>query len=115
MFLKDLSKAFLQNISFSVEKNELLGIIGTVGSGKTTLLLALLHEISDMKGEVNINGSIFYVPQEPWIYSATIRENIIFGKEYNSEKLAKVIEVCALSEVINIEARKQFLFMPSIF
>jgi ATP-binding cassette subfamily C (CFTR/MRP) protein 4 len=90
---------FLQNISFSVDENELLGIIGTVGSGKTTLLLAMLNEISNKKGDISISGRVFYVTQEPWIYSATIKDNIIFGKEYNKEKFAKILEVCSLNEV----------------
>jgi ABC-type multidrug transport system fused ATPase/permease subunit len=86
-------------VSFEAKQNELVGVIGAVGSGKSTLLLALLNEFSNRRGDVDINGSIFYVSQEPWIYSATIKDNILFGKEYDSKKLSKVLDVCVLNEV----------------
>jgi ATP-binding cassette subfamily C (CFTR/MRP) protein 4 len=90
---------FLQNITFNVKPSELLCVIGPVGSGKTTLLLALLNETSNKKGDVNISGSVFYLSQEPWIYSATIKENITFGREYIDSKFKTILEVCALDQV----------------
>ena len=43
-----------------------------------------------------MQGTIAYVPQEAWIQNMTLRENIVFGKEYNSSKYWKTIENCSL-------------------
>ena len=84
---------------FEVNQNELLAIVGHVGSGKSSLLMALLNEMPNIKGNVSMNGSVFYVSQEPWIFSATIRQNILFGKPYDKEKFNEIIKLCALKEV----------------
>jgi ATP-binding cassette subfamily C (CFTR/MRP) protein 4 len=94
---------FLQNISFSVKQNELLGVVGAVGSGKSTLLLALAGELSNVYGDLRVNGRMFYVSQEPWVYSATVRENILFGRLYDETKFREIVKVCALDEVADFE------------
>ncbi len=89
----------LENISFEVKSNELLGLIGPVGSGKTSLLMALLGEMPNVKsGSIEMNGSIFYVSQEPWMFSATVEQNILFGKDYKKDKFDEIINVCSLTE-----------------
>ena len=82
--------------------NELVGIVGSVGSGKTSLLMALMNELHNMKGDVEIKGRVFYVAQEPWIYSATIKENILFGNDYDRTKFNNIIDICALNEVLSV-------------
>ena len=47
--------------------------------------LALLGEIPKTKGTVEINGSIAYVPQQPWMQNATVSSNITFGRPYNHD------------------------------
>ncbi len=61
-----------------------------------------MNELPSTKGDVNINGRIFYVSQEPWIYSATIKENILFGKDFDQDKFTTVIGICALDEVFSV-------------
>ncbi len=97
--LQDESEFTLKNISFEVTPGKLTGVIGTVGSGKSSLLMALLGEMPNIKGDIKVNGKIFYVSQEPWIFSATIRQNILFGKEYDQEKIDTIIDICALRDV----------------
>ena len=46
-----------------------------------------------------MEGRISYASQEAWIFSATLRENILFGKPYDSEKYSTVIDACALDKV----------------
>ncbi|KER18213.1 hypothetical protein T265_16217, partial [Opisthorchis viverrini] len=41
-------------------------------------------------------GSVAYVPQQPWIFNATLRDNILFHKPYNPVRYAKVIQACSL-------------------
>ena len=47
-------------------------------------------------------GTIAYVPQQAWIQNATLRDNILFGNDYDGEKYRKVIESCALGPDLDI-------------
>ena len=90
----------LQDIQFSTASQSLTVITGPVGSGKSTLLSAIAGEISDVSGTITFSGTLVYVPQTPWIFSGTIRENILFGQPYDEPKYNRVIEACALTEDI---------------
>lgn len=61
-------------------------VIGYVGSGKTTLLRSILNETKLLKGDMEIKGRIAYVEQEPFIFPGTVKENILFGKDFEKEK-----------------------------
>lgn len=84
----------LKEINLTLNKGETLGIVGKTGSGKTTLLMQLLHQFPYRGEQLLINGEplidyepqsvaghIAYVPQEHTLFSRTIRENMLFGKE----------------------------------
>ena len=91
----------LQDIEFSTASQSLTVITGPVGSGKSTLLSAIAGEISaGICGTITLQGTLVYVPQTPWIFSGTIRENILFGQPYDEPKYNRVIEACALTEDI---------------
>ena len=55
--------------------------------------------MSITSGNVNIHGTISYVPQEPWVYSGTVRDNVLFGKEFDEKRYEEIIKMCALVEV----------------
>jgi len=88
----------IKNISFTVKEGETLGIIGSIGSGKSTLA-ELLCRISDVNsGTISIGGvniknvnlydlrsAIGYVPQESFLFSDSIYNNIAFGKQKCTE------------------------------
>lgn len=79
----------MKDLDFRIKKGEMVAIIGDIGSGKTSLLYALLGEmkfLSDNKPKIVINGNISLVTQKPWIINDTVRNNIVFGKEYNRKK-----------------------------
>lgn len=59
----------------------------------------MLGELPTDKGLINVTGRIAYVSQQPWVFSGTVRSNILFDKEYEKEKYEKVLEVCALKKV----------------
>lgn len=88
----------MQNVNLEIKKNELLAIVGPVGSGKTSLLMTILGEMRSIKGNLKVEGSIFYVQQEPWIFSASLRQNIIFGKPYIKEKFNEIVKACCLEQ-----------------
>ena len=61
--------------------------------------MALLNEMPHITGGIDIKGSIFYVSQEPWLFPASLQENILFGKPYNEEKFKKIVKSCCLDKV----------------
>ncbi|NXO04289.1 MRP4 protein, partial [Rhinopomastus cyanomelas] len=94
----------LQQLSFTVRRGELLAVIGPVGAGKSSLLSAVLGELPKAKGMINVTGRIAYVSQQPWVFSGTVRSNILFDKEYEREKYEKVLKVCALKKDLELLA-----------
>ena len=52
-----------------------------------------------MDGSVDIEGTVSYASQEPWIFSGTIKENILFGKPFDRPWFNKVVECCCLEKV----------------
>jgi len=86
----------LHNLDFTVGRNELLAIIGGVGSGKSSVLAALAGDMRKTDGEVVMGASRAFCPQYAWIQNATVKENILFGRDYNREWYEKVIDACAL-------------------
>nr|XP_020639200.1 multidrug resistance-associated protein 4 isoform X1 [Pogona vitticeps] len=95
---KALELPTLQNISFTVKPGELLIVIGPVGAGKSSLLSAILGELPASRGIISGQGRIAYVSQQPWVFSGTVRNNILFGKDYHKEKYEKVLRACALKK-----------------
>lgn len=78
------------------EKGKLIGIVGPVGAGKSSLLQAILRELPVESGTINVNGTISYAGQEPWVFAGTVRQNILFGREFEKERYDAVIRACAL-------------------
>uniref|UniRef100_A0A674AJE8 ATP-binding cassette sub-family C member 5 n=1 Tax=Salmo trutta TaxID=8032 RepID=A0A674AJE8_SALTR len=75
---------------------KLTGICGSVGSGKTSLISAILGQMTLLEGKVAVNGDFAYVAQQAWILNATLRDNILFGKEYEEERFQAVLSACCL-------------------
>ena len=90
----------LQDIEFCTPANSLTVITGSVGSGKSTLLSVIAGEVLCTHGEVSCRGTLAYVPQTAWVFSGTIRDNILFGLSYDDSKYTRVIEACALTDDI---------------
>ncbi|KAJ8957037.1 hypothetical protein NQ314_006614 [Rhamnusium bicolor] len=65
----------LNNINLNVPKGSLTGIIGPVGSGKSSLLQAILGELNMVSGDIEINGSLSYASQEPWVFATTFPDS----------------------------------------
>ena len=63
------------------------------------MLMAMLGELQLDSGHVFVDGKIAYVSEEPWIFSDTVRENILFGMEMSPSWYQQVIHACALDKV----------------
>jgi ABC-type transport system involved in cytochrome bd biosynthesis fused ATPase/permease subunit len=61
------------------------------------LSISRAGNIPKVSGSVSMSGRVSYVPQIPWIFSASIRDNILFGKEFKEDLYAKVIAVSELN------------------
>ena len=88
----------LQDINFFAPSKSLTVITGPVGSGKSTLLSAIAGEIWNTIGTIDYQGSVIYLPQTAWVFSGTIKENILFGQPFEESKYERIIDVCALKE-----------------
>ncbi|XP_060779435.1 multidrug resistance-associated protein 5 isoform X2 [Neoarius graeffei] len=86
----------LHCIDLSIQKGKLVGICGSVGSGKTSLISAILGQMTLLEGTVATDGNFAYVAQQAWILNATLRENILFGKDYEEERYQAVLSACSL-------------------
>ena len=104
----------LENINFKLKTNETLGIIGATGSGKTTIINLLMRFYDVDSGEILIEGrniksidanelkEMFGIAfQNDTIFSDTIKENIIFGRNISEEDIQKAIKVSQAKEFID--------------
>lgn len=100
----------LRNVHFSLKKGETLGIVGKTGSGKTTLLSLLQREMDVTKGTIRLDSipidqfkrervkaAFGIVPQEHFLFSATIGENVAFAKPDAS--IQDIIRACQLASI----------------
>lgn len=96
-FSFDNRVAFMKDLNIDFKRGELVAVLGEVGSGKSSLLLGMLGEMYQLnEGLVNVNGSLTYVSQQAWIQNCTIKENILFGKEFDMKLYNKVLEMTSL-------------------
>ncbi len=119
---KNAEKPTLKNINLKIDNGMTLAVIGYTGAGKTTLinLITRLYEASE--GEVLVDGApvrnipvailrshIGYVPQETFLFSDTIAENIRYGVDnhHSEEHLRDAAEIAQISKDV-IEFPKQF-------
>ena len=82
-----------------LQENPLLAVVGPVGVGKSSLLQCLLGELKPLEGGVKVMGKVSYASQDAWVFSATLRENILFGQPYEPAWYDTVIEACGLDKV----------------
>lgn len=85
----------LHNINLKVAKNELIILTGTIGCGKTSFLNAIMGFMPCKAGIVSVDGSLAFCNQ-PWIQNATVKENILFGSEFDKNRYNQVLTVCNL-------------------
>ena len=107
-------EATLKDIHFDLKEGQTLGIVGKTGAGKTTILKLIMREYDNYQGSVAINNhdlqeytldallhSIGYVPQDHFLFSMTVRDNIRFGApKATQEEVEKIAEEASVHEDI---------------
>lgn len=106
----DTNITALKEVSFSVNSGETLAIVGNTGAGKSTILelISRLYDVEDNQLSIDntsikqlnltdLRGSIGYVPQDAFLFSDSIKNNIKFGKENASEE--EVITAAKMASV----------------
>ena len=92
----------LMDVSFRVKKGQLIAVVGSVGSGKSSLLSGLLGEMQLQQGKVRVCGKIAYCDQRPWIMNTTVRDNILFGLEYDEARFDMALHASSLEDDIKV-------------
>lgn len=106
----------LEHIKFAINEGDTLGIVGKTGAGKTTIIKLLMREYDHYQGEIKFGGrtirdysldawlrSIGYVPQDHFLFSMTILDNIRFS---NPQKSPEEVEEAAELAYINTEIKE---------
>ncbi|XP_034944749.1 multidrug resistance-associated protein 4-like [Chelonus insularis] len=107
----------LNEISLKIKGGELYSLVGPVGAGKSSILNLLLQELPVGAGAVRLYQNteknfdlqskrgfftddsgikISYASQDPWLFTGTVKENILFGQTYDSARYQEVTKVCSL-------------------
>jgi ATP-binding cassette, subfamily B, multidrug efflux pump len=100
----------LKDVRFTLNKGETLGVVGRTGSGKTTLMKLLMRQFDLTDGDIYFSNrpikeytiealreSIGYVPQDHFLFSATIADNIAFAKP--NATMTEIIEAAKLASI----------------
>ncbi|MEK3930900.1 ABC transporter ATP-binding protein [Bacillus sp. FSL R7-0642] len=104
----------LIDVHFDLKKGETLGVVGRTGAGKTTLLKCLIREYDHFNGELKVGerdirdvtlygvrSAISYVPQDHFLFSASIGENIAFGKaDATYNEITRAAEIACIHDDI---------------
>ncbi|KAI8813131.1 hypothetical protein BJ742DRAFT_909917 [Cladochytrium replicatum] len=111
----------LSNMDINFPISKLTVVCGATASGKSSLLMAILGEMYSVSGDyfvpneevasfgrndantkdhfgASANGPVAFVSQQAWLLNATVRDNILFGKEYDEERYRKVLFACSLEK-----------------
>jgi ATP-binding cassette subfamily B protein len=112
-FSYDKKMAVLSDISLAIDPGMRIGITGPPGSGKTSLLQMIPRLYDPDGGKVTLDGHelknldpeflrrhIALMPQEPFLFSGTLGENILMGQSADEDKLSDAVRLCDLEDTI---------------
>jgi len=104
----------IENVTFTVQSNEKVGVVGRTGSGKSTLMNLLFRIVELDSGSISIDGvdiaklglkqlrsAISMLPQDPTLFTGTIRENIDPFEQYSDSQLWDALEKAQMKEALS--------------
>ncbi|KAJ2214245.1 ABC transporter C member 13 [Coemansia sp. RSA 487] len=109
----------LKDLSFSVRRNEKIGIVGRTGAGKSSMSQALMRLVEPASGKIVIDGvdissiglfdlrsRISIIPQDPALFVGTIRENLDPLHQHSDEAIWKAIQLAQIADLLEIPTEK---------
>ena len=103
-----------KDVNLSINKGEKVAIVGASGSGKSTIMKLIGRFYLNYRGRISINNedlktlsdvtlysSVGYIPQEPFIFADTVRNNICLGRNCSDEEVWSAIEKVGLTELVS--------------
>jgi ATP-binding cassette subfamily C protein LapB len=111
----ELSEKVIDSMNFKIPKGQKVAIVGKMGSGKSTIAKLLSHSISPTNGSVLLDGvdirqldsadlqrNVGIMPQEPWLFSGTVRENLQVGfTEYSDDQILSIAKIGGVDEFVS--------------
>ncbi|KAJ3297065.1 hypothetical protein HDU79_004908, partial [Rhizoclosmatium sp. JEL0117] len=92
----DLDHPHITDLTLKIKRGEILAVVGDLSSGKS-LIAAIMGQIKRSAGTMHTYGTCGYVPQEPWLIDANIRDNILFGLDFDDQRYTDTIRVVGLT------------------
>ncbi|KAG1661201.1 Multidrug resistance-associated protein 1 [Nymphon striatum] len=103
------SPDILQNLNFEIRNGEKIGIVGRTGAGKSSLIAAIFRMVKFQEGKImidnvninniglhNLRSKITFIPQKPFLFSGTIRENLDPSGKYSKQDLIGILSKISL-------------------
>lgn len=115
-YREDLSPV-LNDLTFEIQSNEKVGIVGRTGAGKSTLTLAMFRILEPSQGTIEIDGidiktlglddlrsNLTIIPQDPFLYSDTLRMNLDPFSKYTDDEIWRALDLASLRDFVQSEA-----------
>ena len=113
-FEYDKDKPILNDININIKRNDKIAFVGESGSGKSTLVDIIMGLHKPTGGDIIVDNiklnnknikdwrsKIGYIPQSVYLFDGTVADNIVFGREYNEEKIIKVLKQANIYDYIS--------------
>lgn len=110
---KDSKYNSVENVSFTINPGEKVGIIGQTGAGKSTLAKLILKTINPLEGSiyldnhdistlhpVEVRENIGIMPQDPFLFNGSLKENIGLSKPISKAKMMEILKITGLEDLI---------------
>lgn len=104
-FGHDIEKPIIKDLNLIIHKGNKIGFIGESGSGKSTLVDLIIGLYTPSNGDIYIDqqtltdknmkswrSHIGYIPQSVYLFDGTVSDNVVFGREYNEDKIVAVLQ-----------------------
>ncbi|KAJ3153031.1 Multidrug resistance-associated protein 1 [Geranomyces michiganensis] len=90
------------DVTLEIPEGALVAVVGAVGSGKSSLMSALVGSMRKTGGTALVRGSVAYCPQDPWLLSASVEDNIVFENESARARVPAAIKAACLEHDLDL-------------